>query len=244
MIFDQSRACQISHNRLSNFRAWGGQVNAAPLCRLGGFEDVAQTQLHLLQSRTGGCLLAVCFYQQTTKAKTTMEGMCNIQVLLRAAEFVERRERGECLWQLNQGGSCLLLKQPNTQRKPQQLYMHNATPRHNAMHVIEKIIETVAGRLFWASFPIWLSDLHIGASLYSKARSCRCLKMSPSPNEWKWSSASAKPAFSYFYHTVWVICEGFSAQRAVESGCITLKEMCVKARKAEHWVQLMMPLTA
>lgn len=49
-----------------------------------------------------------------------MEGhVCNIQVLLRAAEFLERRERGECFCDNCQcykgGGSWLLLKQQNAQ---------------------------------------------------------------------------------------------------------------------------------
>lgn len=64
------------------------------LVRIG---DVAQTQLQLLQGPdaytavglTRGCLFLT---------KTIMEGhVCNIQVLLRAAEFLERRERGESI---------------------------------------------------------------------------------------------------------------------------------------------------
>lgn len=57
-----------------------------------------QTELRLL--RADVCTAAAClrrlFYTKKINKQTTMEGgFCNIQVLLRAAEFLERRERGQ-----------------------------------------------------------------------------------------------------------------------------------------------------
>lgn len=148
-------------------------------------EDAAQTRLRLLQATdactTEGCApVVVLFLTQ----KIMMDGnVCNIQVLLRAAEFLERRERGKmCMTTVSvQGeevGYCLNSKMHNEATATMHVKRNTET---QCSAVVRETIKFFCYKVILRrSFPFDSVTYISVASLYSKAPIWSSLKMNPS----------------------------------------------------------------
>lgn len=114
-----------------------------------------------------------------------MEGhVCNIQVLLRAAEFLERRERGECLFFCVttvslQGRKLVIVKTTKCTMKRQSVCRRDTTEGHDTPQFLGKpsrfLLEGCFRRAFGFDSVTYISV----SSLYSKAPICSSLKLKP-----------------------------------------------------------------
>lgn len=114
-----------------------------------------------------------------------MEGhVCNIQVLLRAAEFLERRERGEyffvCMTTVSlQGRKLVIVKTTKCTMKRQSACRRDTTQGHDTLQLLGKpsmfLLEGCFRRAFGFDSVTYISV----SSLYSKAPICSSLKLKP-----------------------------------------------------------------
>lgn len=107
-----------------------------------------------------------------------MDGVYNIQVLLRAAEFLERRERGKER-ALTTIVCKLLFQTTKSSMGKRRFYTRMKRPLGNLFRAhARESAEIVSGRLFWGfSLFDWVTYISVG-SLYSKAPIWSGLKMS------------------------------------------------------------------